>query len=365
MKRSVLILGGAGFIGTRLAKRLVDAGHDVTVVDNLSYQVHMGRAPDVAEMPIRFVQADCKVEGWASQVAGLAGDFDSIVHLVAETGTGQSMYQAFRYCRTNVDSMALLSDMLVPLSTVAEVSGAPAPNRASSETARFRAERVIVASSRAVYGDAILDSRGAPQPSREDDVVSPRSIYAVTKLAQEHLLFAGFHGIQKCAIRFQNVYGEGQSLTNPYTGVASAFVAAALDGRSLQVYSDGQMSRDFVHVEDAVSALMLCVESADPPPEIVNVGTGRPTTILQLAEAIVSLSGSKSGIEISGGEILGDIRHNFADTSLAQAFGFQAKVELDQGLLRLIGWAKDADRSASRLLSSRARNELLAHGVLR
>jgi dTDP-L-rhamnose 4-epimerase len=261
--------------------------------------------------------------------------------------------------------MALLNDMLLPLTPTKKASGSSKVDGRPSESFDLQTGRVIVASSRAVYGEAGLDQFGVPMPSKEGDATNPKSVYAVTKLAQENLLFAGFQGLQKCAVRFQNVYGEGQALTNPYTGVASAFVAAALDGRDINVYSDGQMTRDFVHVQDAVRALSMCIESELPPPEILNVGTGRATTILQLAEAIVQLSGSQSEIKVLGGELLGDVRNNYADTSRARAFGFQAETDLHQGLLSLIEWAKSADRTDSNLLYRRAQNEMLANGVLR
>jgi dTDP-L-rhamnose 4-epimerase len=280
------------------------------------------------------------------------------------------MYQAAKQTRTNVESIALLNDVLEPLDGGSTpISGGfgvtrKSPNPELANPAKIVAKRVVLASSRAVYGEAKLSSSGQPTPSREDDSPEPRSIYGVTKLAQERMLFVGFKGIEKCALRFQNVYGEGQSLANPYTGVASVFVQAALNNQDIFVFSDGGMIRDFIHVEDAVRALEIAVTGNTVPHALVNVGTGIPTSLLSLARMIVALAGSSSRISVTGETLAGDIRANFADIARLESIGFRAAVQLEDGLLSLLNWARSVSSDGNSHRYNEVLEELRSKGIL-
>jgi dTDP-L-rhamnose 4-epimerase len=363
-----LILGGAGFIGSKLSKRLVAEGHDVVVVDKMIEQVHGSSRSDLEELPLIFIRGDCTTADWITPEVESFSPFDCVVHLVSETGTAQSMYQASQQTRSNIESLALLNDVFGGSGSAQSPTADPG-GRAESQASDYRfpslaTKRLILASSRAVYGDAGLDPQGNPVASREEDRPNPKSIYAVTKLAQELMLFAGFSQIETCALRFQNVYGEGQSLGNPYTGVASVFTQAALSGHDLVLFSDGQMQRDFVHVDDAVEALCLAIHNPTLPFTVMNVGSGRPTSLLDLANKIVELSGSKSRILISGESLSGDVRANYADITRIASLGYRASVRLEQGLERLLAWARVEYSEVNSLRYRESLQELRSRGIL-
>lgn len=363
-----LILGGAGFIGSKLSRRLVSEGHNVVVVDKMIEQVHASSHSDLEELPLTFIKEDCTNADWITPQVESFSPFDCVVHLVSETGTAQSMYQARRQTRTNIESLALLNDVL------GRSTSAPSPNTDPGEPAKSQAsglrmprlatKRIILASSRAVYGDATFDFQGNPVASQEEDNPNPKSIYAVTKLTQELMLFVGFSQIETCALRFQNVYGEGQSLGNPYTGVAAVFTQAALRCEDIILFADGQMQRDFVHVDDAVEALCLTIGSPTLPFRVMNVGSGGPISLLKLAQKIVELSGSKSRILISGESLTGDVRANYADISRISSLGYRASISLEQGLERLLAWVRlnTCEDDSSRYRESL--KELRSRGIL-
>lgn len=363
-----LILGGAGFIGGKLSKRLVSEGHNVVVVDKMIEQVHGSLKSDLEELPLIFIKADCTTADWITPEVESLSPFDCVVHLVSETGTAQSMYQASQQTRSNIESLAFLNDIFARSGAglgPATDSGNPARSHASGvRLPSLATRRLILASSRAVYGDAGLDSQGNPVASQEEDSPNPKSIYAVTKLAQELMLFVGFGNIETCALRFQNVYGEGQSLGNPYTGVASVFTQAALSGEEIIVFSDGQMQRDFIHVDDAVQALCIAITNPTLPFRVMNVGSGGATALLDLATKIVELSGSKSTIKVSGESLSGDVRANYADISRISSLGYRAKVSLEDGLTRLLEWARlnNSEENSRRYRDSL--NELRSRGIL-
>jgi dTDP-L-rhamnose 4-epimerase len=363
-----LILGGAGFIGSKLSKRLVSEGHNVVVVDKMIEQVHGSSKSDLEELPLIFIKADCTTADWITPEVESFSPFDCVFHLVSETGTAQSMYQASQQTRSNIESLALLNDVLGGSESAVGFSGhsgqAAKLQRSNRRLSRLAAKRLILASSRAVYGDAGLDSQGDPIASREEDRPNPKSIYAVTKLAQELMLFVGFANIETCALRFQNVYGEGQSLGNPYTGVASVFTQAALSDEDIVLFSDGEMQRDFVHVDDAVEAICIAVNSQASPFEVMNVGSGGPTSLLDLAKLIVKLSGSKSRILISGESLSGDVRANYADISRISSMGYRASVQLEQGLERLVAWARVNNSEDNSRRYRESLLELRSRGIL-
>jgi dTDP-L-rhamnose 4-epimerase len=345
----VLITGGAGFIGSRLM-RLLGQQHEMLSFDVLHPQVH-GDAPK----PFDFenVQADIAD---ADAVERTIRDFKPTViyHLAAETGTGQSHDEPRRYCDVNI----------MGTTNLVEAARRNAPGL----------HRVIVAGSRAVYGEgAYLDNdlivpgcprestamahgdfevRSAsgealsPVPTPETLPVMPASVYASTKLMQEYILrqcFAGTHVAVRC-LRFQNVYGAGQSLKNPYTGVISIMSQQALSGKKLFVYEDGQIVRDFVHVSDVVEALAMALSGGDAVGSApINIGTGVPATIEVMASKLLGYLGKDpENYEVNGQFRPGDIRYAVADVGTAEAaLGWKAKVSFDEGLKEIAEWAID------------------------
>lgn len=352
--RNILITGGAGFIGTEVTRLAVAAGHRVTIFDNLSPQVH-GKDPTFAPLAgAAFIRGD--INDRAALAEAIAG-VDTIVHLAAETGTGQSMYEIDHYYRVNVQGTALLFDLLV--------------------NSRHSVGNFILASSRSVYGEGAYicrtcDAGGvrrfpdartaeqladhkwdppcpqcgaatAPTATREDDPTSPASIYAATKLSQEDLTRVACTSmkIAHAILRFQNVFGEGQSLTNPYTGILSIFSTRLRLGLPLPIFEDGEESRDFVHVDDVAMAVLRCIEQPSPQGILMNVGSGRPTSVLEVARLLARIMGSAIEPHVTGEYRLGDIRHNFAAIAeLERVTGFVPGVSLEAGLRRFVKWVQ-------------------------
>jgi dTDP-L-rhamnose 4-epimerase len=371
----VLVTGGAGFIGRHLVQRLLSEGHAVRVLDVLSSQVH---GPDPPLPPgsseADFVVKDVRIHG---AVTAAVDDVDAVVHLAAETGVGQSMYEIHRYVDVNEGGTGLLLQALVDR--------------------RRPLQRLVLASSRAVYGEGTYEcetcgrvdpsarepdldvekdwnpccpSCGAaisPCRTSEDAKLRPESIYAATKLSQEYLalLTCRSYGFPIAILRYFNVYGEGQSLSNPYTGILSAFHARMRVNQDIDVFEDGQESRDFIHVDDVVEATMraLAADPAQIRKVVFNVGSGQATTIIELARLVRDLGGSGSKIRITGSFRVGDVRHAVADPSrAAESLGFAATVPMNEGLERWLRWAdrhQYEDRTAS------AAQELAERGLYR
>lgn len=349
----VLITGGSGFIGSRLALQLIDGGHDVRVVDTLSSQIH-GEHPEQSELyrsiegKVDFIRAS--VTDRAVMATALA-DVDAVVHLAAETGTGQSMYQIEHYSAVNIGGTALMLDILA--------------------NASHRVKRFVVASSRSVYGEGKYRSAelGAvyPGPRAADameagdfavkypgavvpleleatDEVSklhPSSVYGITKQVQEQMVMTVCPtiGIEPVAFRYQNVFGPGQSLSNPYTGILSIFSTLILNGQLINIFEDGLESRDFVYVDDVVRATMLGVEHAGAANGIFNVGTGVPISVLTVAETLARHLGCPADSAISGNFRLGDIRHNYACIAkIRDRLGFEPEWDFDRGIAAFAQW---------------------------
>jgi dTDP-L-rhamnose 4-epimerase len=378
----VLITGGAGFIGSYTARALLARGHDVTVLDNFSEQVHTrDRGASFTWSTIKdavsLVEADVRDRRTLEEVAP---GFDAILHLAAETGTGQSMYAVAHYCDVNVGGTANLMEALV--------------------RRRGRVQRVVVASSRAVYGEgryrcsvhgdvyptarAAADMQAgrfeptcpacggaaAVQATHEDAILRPASVYAVTKLSQEQLVLAvgASIGLPSVALRYQNVYGPGQSLHNPYTGILSIFSTEMRAGRDIEIFEDGLESRDFVHVEDVARVNVACLEADTGAGLPVNVGTGQATTVMDVARTLRETYASSSGIRVSGRYRAGDIRHNFASVDRLRAMlGFAPAIPFASGVAGFCAWASgelaSADLAASRY--EVALQELEARGLMK
>ncbi len=359
----VLVTGGAGFIGSWLVDSLLRAGREVTVVDNLSPQIH-GAVPnlDVAWLRdmsgVEFIRAD--VRDAAAMDAALASA-DSVVHLAAETGTGQSMYRIAHYYDVNQQATAALFEAIA--------------------TRHRHVRKVILASSRSIYGEGAYElggrvvvpapraaarlTRGLFEPvgpageelhlvaTPEDAPPFPASIYAATKLANEVLghVFAEAYGTSVIALRFQNVYGERQSLRNPYTGILSIFSNRMRQQLPVNIFEDGQESRDFVHVSDVTRAIGMALEAELPRFTVTNVGSGVATSVMAVAAILRHILGSDSKLTVTGDFRAGDIRHCYADLARARAIlGFMPSVSLEQGLRAFCAWVRTqpilADRSA-------------------
>ena len=340
----ILITGGAGFIGSNLALALLKRGHQVTVLDNLSEQIH-GKNPEKTS-PL-YLSIKDKVHFIKGTVAcretlqKAIADNTVIVHLAAETGTGQSMYEIQHYTDVNIGATALLLDILT--------------------NEKHSVKKVVVASSRAIYGEGKYYNKTKntfvyplqrtdndmqkgdfevkdPQnhsdvlelvATTEDAIIHPTSVYGITKQVQEQLVMTVCPtiGIAGVAFRYQNVYGPGQSLKNPYTGILSIFSTQIKNGNGINIFEDGKETRDFVFINDVVDATVLGIEKETANNQVFNVGTGVATDVITVATELSNNYGIQVPITISGNYRLGDIRHNYADiTKARQLLGFEPKV---------------------------------------
>lgn len=347
--KKVLITGGAGFIGSHLSRSLISQGFFVRIFDSFSEQIH---GPDF-EIPVNADNFEVVVGDIrdASLVTDAVNDVDVVFHLAAETGTGQSMYEIKRYVDVNDSGTAVLLECLA--------------------NSNSKCKDFVLASSRSVYGEgAYLDVGGGtvfpnprssdqlsnsvwdfhsnsggllePLPHLESTPLVPGSIYAATKISQELLVGVACTsmGIKKSTLRFQNVYGPGQSLRNPYTGIISIFYNRIRQGLPLHVFEDGLESRDFVYIDDVVDALIACMERGDSNHLTANIGSGVKTSILDLAEKLVNISAINSLITVTGEYRVGDIRHGFADITCArESLLFDPKIDLVRGLSKFCDWA--------------------------
>lgn len=353
MSDHVLITGGAGFIGTRLARRFVDAGHTVTVLDALIPQVH-GTDPESTSPLLR------SLDGVAHVVRGTVTSRDDlrtalkganiVVHLAAETGTGQSMYEIDRYVETNVGGTSKLLDLL------------------ANEPHDVR--RLVIASSRSIYGEGAyrtadgtvvypahradadmaagdFDVHVAGEgdltviPTDEGAKLHPSSVYGITKQMQEALIMTvgPTIGVEPVSLRYQNVYGPGQSLKNPYTGILSIFSTLIRQGKEINIFEDGLESRDFVYIDDVVEATFLGATHPDAAGGVFNVGSGIPTTVNDVVAGLFAAFGTTVPTRVSGNYRLGDIRHNIADTTrLREILGFAPSVPFAVGLSNFVEW---------------------------
>lgn len=351
----ILITGGAGFIGSNLALKLKEKGHVVVVLDNLSRQIH-GDDPE-QDSPlylsikdkVSFIRGTVTSRAdWMKALEGV----DTVVHLAAETGTGQSMYEIERYVGVNIGGTALLLDILANTPT--------------------KVRRVVVAESRAIYGEGRYYSgeldkyvypgsrdekdmlagdyevkyTGCTQPlqlegTTEDSAVHPTSVYGVTKQVQGQLvhLVCQSIGIESVSFRYQNVYGPGQSLSNPYTGILSIFSTRILNGKDINIFEDGKETRDFVYIGDVVEATIKGIEVPEANGHVFNVGTGVATSVITVAETLMRKYGVEVPLRVTGNFRLGDIRHNYADITLARdILGFEPKWSFDEGIAEFARW---------------------------
>ena len=373
MTNRVLITGGAGFIGSWLTQDFVASGVPVRLIDNLSPQIH-GELPKISypwfDSPlVEFRRGDVRDAAFMSDALR---DCEVVIHLAAETGTGQSMYQIARYYDVNVQATAALLELIA--------------------VRRNSIKKIVLASSRAIYGEGAYEIDGqitvpAPRTPQQlaaaqwDPVHSdgrslrliatpesvqprPASIYATTKVAIEQLgaVFAEAYGSSVAALRFQNVFGERQSLRNPYTGILSIFSNKMRQGLPVSIFEDGKESRDFVHVEDVVSAIRSAVERLPKGFHAINIGSGEPISVIEVAERLRILLKSESEIRVSGEFRCGDIRHCYADLRRARdLLGYAPSISFNEGLERFASWASTQPLVADR--SDVAQKELVARGL--
>lgn len=351
--KNILITGGAGFIGSNLALKLIEKDYQITVMDNLSKQIH-GEDPETSSPlynsikdKVRFIKGDVtQIADWKKALK----DQDAIVHYAAETGTGQSMYEVNKYVLTNVQGTAIMLDLLVNT-----------PNSV---------KKVIVASSRSIYGEGryLSEELGYVYPKHrsgedmdekdfdvkypstfslklvatdEESKIHPSSVYGITKQNQEQMVMTVCPtvGIGPVAFRYQNVYGPGQSLSNPYTGILSIFSTQIKNGNGINIFEDGKETRDFVFIDDVVDATILGLEKDAANGEVFNVGTGIATDVITVAKTLIKNYGIDTPMKITGNYRLGDIRHNYADmTKIKSKLGFVPKIDFDEGIKRFTTW---------------------------
>lgn len=352
----VLVTGGAGFIGSYLVDALLSKGYQVRVFDSLEPQVHgeARRVPPYLNPTAELVVGDVRDR---PALKDALQDVDVIFHYAAAVGVGQSMYQVQRYVDVNTLGGATLLDIL------------------ANEPHRVR--KLIVASSMSTYGEGKYECQACgvmypqlrpdeqlrqrrwemlcpecggemrPLPTDESKPLYPTSIYAVTKRDHEEmfLCFGRAYEIPTVALRFFNVYGPRQALSNPYTGVAAIFSARLLNRQPPVIYEDGEQSRDFIHVQDVARAGILAMERQDADYEVFNVGTGRSLTILQIAQVLINhLAEGEVEPQIVGQYRRGDIRHCFADIGrIRQKLGFQPQVAFEEGVADLISWVREQE----------------------
>jgi dTDP-L-rhamnose 4-epimerase len=357
--KNILITGGAGFIGSNIALILLNKGINVTVLDNLSPQIH-GENPDVSSPlyksivgKVNFIKGTVtSKEDWTNAIK----DQDAIIHLAAETGTGQSMYEIKKYIDVNIGGTGLMLDIL-----------------ANSD---HQIKKIIVASSRAIYGEGryeCVDHRIVYPTERrdeemangdfscrcpvcnktvsllsttEDSKIHPTSVYGITKQNQEQMVLTVCKslGIAAVGYRYQNVYGPGQSLSNPYTGILSIFSTRIKNGNSINIFEDGKETRDFVYIDDVVEATLLGLEKDEANNQVYNVGTGVATDVITVANTLSKFYGIEIPIQISGNYRLGDIRHNFADISKIKIeLGFEPKWSFDKGIHAFTDWVNEQE----------------------
>jgi len=354
--RKVLITGGAGFIGSHVTERLLEAGWHVRVLDCLEPQVHGakggaadGALPDEVRGEVDFRRAD--VRDRAAVEAAVQG-VDAVVHLAAAVGVGQSMYQICNYTSANAGGTAVLAEALMT----------------------HPVERLVVASSMSVYGEGLYRSAAGatvdgvrrspaalhahrwepdgpdgeplqPVPTPETKRVDLSSIYALTKYDQEQqcLLVGRAYGMRVAALRLFNVYGPRQSLANPYTGVLAIFASRLLAGNAPVIFEDGHQRRDFVSVHDVAEAFRLAVEDT-PDGAILNVGSGSDQSVLDVAATLRNaLDAADVPLSVSGRYRVGDIRHCFADVSQArERLGYRPRVEFADGMRDYVTWLAEA-----------------------
>lgn len=365
--KNILITGGAGFIGSNLSLSLINKGYKITVLDNLSSQIH-GEIPEQTSPlyisikdKVNFIEGTVtSINDWEKAIFNQ----DVIVHLAAETGTGQSMYCIEKYTEVNILGTAIMLDVL-----------------ANKE---HKVKKVVIASSRSIYGEGKYSHPKLgfvyPKHRKEEDMLAgdfevkyngffdlqviatdeeskihPSSVYGITKQNQEQMIMTVCPtiGIAPVVFRYQNVYGPGQSLSNPYTGILSIFSTQIRNKNEIQIFEDGKETRDFVFIDDVVNATILGIEMEEANGEIFNVGTGVPTDVLKVAHTLIESYGIQVPVTITGRFRIGDIRHNYACMKkIERLLGFMPKVHFKEGINKFTSWVLEQKIEKDKLSSS-------------
>ncbi len=375
MGERVLITGGAGFVGSHLADALAGDGHDVVLFDNLEPQVHGAKVerPAYLDKDHRLVRGDIRDP---SALAPLVHQVDVVVHLAAMVGVGQSMYQVRRYTDVNAMGMASLLEALAQ--------------------SRGQVRKLLVASSMSIYGEGAYrcahhdrvaprlrpaaqlqsgdwevhcprcDSALEPLATDEDKPLFPTSIYAINKRDHEEMALAfGFaYELPAVALRFFNIYGSRQALSNPYTGVAAIFCGRMLEGQTPLIYEDGRQMRDFVHVSDIVQACQLAMASPAADYQVLNVGTGQPISVRDVFTLLAEALDFQAPPRITRQFRAGDIRHCYADISrIRSLLGFEPRTTFADGVRELIGWVANQRGISATVADAHA--QLVEYGLVR
>ncbi|OGG17297.1 hypothetical protein A3D78_05580 [Candidatus Gottesmanbacteria bacterium RIFCSPHIGHO2_02_FULL_39_14] len=347
----ILVTGGAGFIGSHLVDKLINLGYKVRVLDNLDKQIHpTGKLPEYFNSQAEFIRGDVtNRKDWLTALT----DIDCLFHFASAVGVGQSMYQIEKYVKVNCLGTALLLDILANTKT--------------------KLRKMIVAASMSSYGEGSYHCRQCglvrpdlrpqsqldkkdwqvhcpkcqsvvnPVPTKEQDSQSSNSIYAITKKNQEEMVLTvgKAYNLPAVALRFFNVYGERQSLSNPYNGVAAIFLSRIKNNKPPVINEDGLQTRDFVHIKDVVDAALMAMEKTTGDFQSFNVGTGKPVTIRKVAEMLIKLLKSKVTPLVSYRVRKLDVRHCYADlTKIKKLLGWTPSIRQEKGFTDLIEWGR-------------------------
>lgn len=346
----VLITGGCGFIGSHLADKLVTEGHRVRVYDLLEPQVHLGKKPSYLNKEVEYIYADVRD---SDRLKKALKDTKIVFHLASQVGVGQSMYQIEKYVSHNTFGTAVLLDLII--------------------NTKNKVKKIVVASSMSIYGEGAYNCKrcGRVYPrlrekkqlkksdweikcaqcgrtvtsvnTDENKPLFPASIYATTKRSQEEMCLeiGTAYKIPTVALRYFNIYGPRQSLSNPYTGIAAIFLSRVKNNRPPLLFEDGRQSRDFIYVSDIVETNILAMNRKEADYNFFNVGTGNPHTILDIAKTIISLYKKDLRPKVLNKFRVGDIRHCYADISkISKKLGFKPKVPFKMGMKKLIDWSE-------------------------
>jgi dTDP-L-rhamnose 4-epimerase len=375
---NILVTGGAGFVGSHLVDTLIAAGHRVRIYDNLEPQVHGQQSPPYLNERAELITGDMRNRD--ALRCALDG-IEVVYHQAAAVGVGQSMYEIERYVSANTLGGAVLLNLLV------------------NERDLLKVQKVVVASSMSIYGEGAYrcpecgifyprlrleeqlakhewemrcpNGHGGAEPlaTNEEKPLYPTSIYAITKRDHEEMFLCvgRAYGLPTVALRYFNIYGPRQALTNPYTGVAAIFSGQLLSGQAPLIFEDGNQLRDFVHVSDIVQANLLAMERPEANYEVFNVGTGRPVSIRRVAETLIQQLNPSLQPTITGRYRAGDIRHCYADISKAQRLlGYAPRIAFEDGIRDLLDWVRRQQVGAEHSARvSKMQQELDARGLTR